>query len=179
MERIFRFPIKVGKESIDVLGHTNNKEYLRWMEEAALAHSDSLGWTMGRYLKIGKVFVASTHKIEYLRPTFEGDELTMLTWVETMDGSKSRRCFYLKRDNKVCMQGWTEWTFVDLQTGRAANISGEVKMICRLCRRTIRSSKHQAFEEVLRSHDPGKFGRLRPPLLFLCMKTVTISLPRE
>lgn len=37
MERIFRFPIKVGKESIDVLGHTNNKEYLRWMEEAALA----------------------------------------------------------------------------------------------------------------------------------------------
>ena len=60
MERIFRFPIKVGKESIDVLGHTNNKEYLRWMEEAALAHSDSLGWTMGRYLKIGKVFVAST-----------------------------------------------------------------------------------------------------------------------
>ena len=94
MERIFRFPIKVGKESIDVLGHTNNKEYLRWMEEAALAHSDSLGWTMDRYLGIGKVFVASTHKIEYLRPTFEGDELTMLTWVETMDGAKSRRCFY-------------------------------------------------------------------------------------
>ena len=58
MERIFRFPIKVGKESIDVLGHTNNKEYLRWMEEAALAHSDSLGWTMDRYLGIGKVFVA-------------------------------------------------------------------------------------------------------------------------
>ena len=97
MERIFRFPIKVGKESIDVLGHTNNKEYLRWMEEAALAHSDSLGWTMDRYL------------------------------VETMDGAKSRRCFYLKRDNKVCMQGWTEWTFVDLQTGRAADISAEVK----------------------------------------------------
>ena len=44
---------------------------------------------------------------------------------------------------------------------------------------TDQSSKHQAFEEVLRSHDPGKFGRLRPPLLFLCMKTVTISLPRE
>lgn len=64
---------------------------------------------------------------EYLRPTFEGDELTMLTWVETMDGAKSRRCFYLKRDNKVCMQGWTEWTFVDLQTGRAADISAEVK----------------------------------------------------
>lgn len=127
MERIFRFPIKVGKESIDVLGHTNNKEYLRWMEEAALAHSDSLGWTMDRYLGIGKVFVASTHKIEYLRPTFEGDELTMLTWVETMDGAKSRRCFYLKRDNEVCMQGWTEWTFVDLQTGRAADISAEVK----------------------------------------------------
>lgn len=75
-----------------------------------------------------KSLLPSTHKIEYLPgPTFEGDELTMLTWVETMDGSKSRRCFYLKRDNKVCMQGWTEWTFVDLQTGRAANISGEVK----------------------------------------------------
>ena len=104
------------------------------------------------------MFVASTHKIEYLRPTFEGDELTMLTWVETMDGAKSRRCFYLKRDNKVCMQGWTEWTFVDLQTGRAADISAEVKKIFRLCLRTIRTSKHQAFEEVLHRHDLVSLG---------------------
>ena len=104
---------------------------------------------MDRYLGSGKVFVASTHKIEYLRPTFEGDELTMLTWVETMDGAKSRRCFYLKRDNKVCMQGWTEWPQILVR---------RLRKISRLCLRTIRTSKHQAFEEVLRRHDLVSLG---------------------
>lgn len=122
MERIFVYPIKVGPESIDVLGHTNNKEYLRWMEEAALAHSDSLGWTMPRYFELGAVFVAARHTIEYLRPTFEGDQLKMFTWVETMEFSRSRRAFCLKRDRKVCMRGWTDWAFVDLKTGRSREI---------------------------------------------------------
>lgn len=122
MSGVFQLPIRVGKNSIDVLGHTNNKEYLRWMEEAALAHSDHLGWTMSRYFELGQAFVASIHKIEYLRPTHEGDELIMYTWVESMEKTKSRRCFYLKRGPKVCMKGWTEWTFVDLKTGRSAEI---------------------------------------------------------
>ena len=51
MNRVFAYPIVVGPESIDVMKHTNNKEYLRWMEEAATAHSSLLGWNTERYFK--------------------------------------------------------------------------------------------------------------------------------
>lgn len=126
MERIFRYPVTVGPESIDVLGHTNNKEYLRWMEQAALAHSDSLGWPMRRYLAAGFVFVASRHVIEYLRPTFKGDELVLYTWVETMEGARSRRIFCLKKGTKTCMQAMTEWTLVDMREARSKAIPADL-----------------------------------------------------
>lgn len=126
MERIFRYPVLVGPESIDALGHANNKEYLRWMEEAALAHSGTLGWSMKRYFELGAVFVAKRHMIEYLRPTFNGDQLTMFTWVETMGDSVSRRSFCLKREKKICMRGSTEWAFVSLGSGRSQKIPEEV-----------------------------------------------------
>ncbi|MFN7778573.1 MAG: acyl-CoA thioesterase [Betaproteobacteria bacterium] len=50
MPRIFEYPVAVGPESIDILGHANNREYLRWMEEAAIAHSTARGWPMERYV---------------------------------------------------------------------------------------------------------------------------------
>ena len=96
------------------------------MEEAAVAHSERLGWPMQRYFESGAVFVAKRHVIEYLRPTFKGDQLTMFTWVETMDNSLSRRYFCLKREKKICMRGITEWAFVSLDTGRIQKIPEEV-----------------------------------------------------
>ena len=126
MLRIYRLPITVTEDCIDVLGHTNNKEYLRWMEEAAISHSDALGWNMERYLKLGAAFAATVHKIHYLRPTHVGDELIMNTWVETLEKTISRRAFYLTRGGKVCMNGTTEWTFINLKTGRAEEIPPEV-----------------------------------------------------
>ena len=49
MAAIFTMDITVGPESIDMLNHVNNREYLRWMEEAAIAHATSLGWTTEKY----------------------------------------------------------------------------------------------------------------------------------
>lgn len=126
MNRVFAYPIVVGPESIDVMKHTNNKEYLRWMEEAATAHSSLLGWNTERYFKVGQAFVAKAHWIEYLRPTFLGDRLTMYTWVENMQDKTSLRRFYLMRDKKVCMLGATQWAFIDIETGRGQSIPEEV-----------------------------------------------------
>lgn len=126
MNRVFAYPIHVGPESIDIMKHTNNKEYLRWMEEAATAHSSALGWNTERYFEIGQAFVAKAHWIEYLRPTYLGDRLTMYTWVENMMGKTSLRRFYLMRDRKVCMLGATQWAFIDIETGRGREIPEEV-----------------------------------------------------
>ncbi|MEG0821815.1 MAG: thioesterase family protein [Burkholderiaceae bacterium] len=126
MPRIYDKSITVGAESIDMLGHVNNREYLRWMEEAALAHSAAQGWPTARHLASGKAWVASSHVIEYLRPAFSGDKLVLHTWVESVTGAHSTRRYAVMRERKLLVRGETRWTFVNLATGRAIDVPPEI-----------------------------------------------------
>lgn len=126
MTAIYKMEITVGPESIDMLKHVNNREYLRWMEEVAIAHGTSRGWTMKDYFKRGEVWVVREHWIEYLRPTFLGDQLTMYTWVQNVEGSRSLRRYALVKDGRIVSCGATEWAFIDLMTGRAKEVPQEI-----------------------------------------------------
>lgn len=128
MPAIFRHPIVVGAESIDALGHANNREFLRWMEEAAVGHSDANGWTTARYLASGASWVAAAHRIDYLRPAFLGDALTLWTWIADLQPRSSRRRYLLLRDadGKALATGWTVWAYADLASGRGVPVPAEV-----------------------------------------------------
>ena len=45
MAQIYRYELTVPEDAVDVNGHVNNLEYLRWMQDAAILHSDSQGCT--------------------------------------------------------------------------------------------------------------------------------------
>ena len=66
--------------SVDENGHVNNVEYVKWMQDVAVMHSDSVGCTAATK-EIGATWVARSHRIEYLRPAFAGDRVVALTWV--------------------------------------------------------------------------------------------------
>ena len=122
MPRIFHKPIVVGPESIDDVGHVNNREYLRWMEDIAVEHSAAQGWPMERYFQDGHAWVAATHFLEYLRPSFAGETLDLYTWIATWDRRTSVRRYAVTRQRKVIARGETCWTFVELATGRACDL---------------------------------------------------------
>jgi acyl-CoA thioester hydrolase len=126
MPRIFEYSVAVGPESIDILGHANNREYLRWMEEAAIAHSAARGWPMARYVEIGQAWVAATHFLEYLRPALAGDALTVFTWIAELGRRDCRRRYAVRRERKVLVRGETRWAYIDLATGRATDIAPAV-----------------------------------------------------
>lgn len=126
MPRIFEYPVVVGPESIDILGHANNREYLRWMEEAAIAHSTARGWPMERYVEIGQAWVAATHFVEYLRPALAGDALTVFTWIAELGARDCRRRYAVRRERKWLARGETRWAYVDLANGRAIDIAPAV-----------------------------------------------------
>lgn len=62
-ESVFSMPVVVGESSIDLLGHVNNREYMRWMEAAATAHAASLGWSFDALRSAGRVWVVRQHWI--------------------------------------------------------------------------------------------------------------------
>jgi len=128
MPRIFIDRFTVGADSIDLNGHVNNQEYVRWMQDVATAHSSAQGWTLARYLAAGVTWVIRSHFIEYLRPAFRDDEILLATWVAGMDAQRSPRQyrFVRARDGKTLVEAETRWVFCDLQSGRPRDIPADV-----------------------------------------------------
>lgn len=110
----------VGHESIDVMGHANNVEYLRWLEHVAWDHSNVLGLDWAAYQRLDRAMVARRTELEYLAPAFEGDDLLIATWIVENDGRVSiTRQYQLVRpkDGKTLLRGKTQWVCVAISSG--------------------------------------------------------------
>ncbi len=126
--QIYRYELTVPKEAEDQNGHVNNVEYLRWMQDAAMRHSESVGCTAATSA-IGATWVVRTHQIEYLKPAFAGDQVAVLTWVSDFRRVQSLRKYRILRpaDRALLAEGETDWVFVDATKGTLRSIPKEVK----------------------------------------------------
>jgi len=127
---IHRFPVVIPDTAINANGHTNNVEYVRWMQQAAISHADAAGCTTATTV-VGASWVVRSHHVEYLQPTFAGDRLVILTWVSTLRKASSLRKYLFLRegDRAVVARGETNWVFVEARTGRPKPIPPEVSSV--------------------------------------------------
>jgi acyl-CoA thioester hydrolase len=116
MPAIYIYPHVVAADEIDVLGHVNNLHYLKWMQTAAVAHSTAQGWPTERYHAIGAAWIVRSHRIEYRRPAFAGEELEIRTWVSDFHKVTSLRKYQVFRpkDEAILAVGETDWAFLGL-----------------------------------------------------------------
>jgi len=128
MPQIYHYELTVPKEAEDQNGHVNNIEYLRWMQDAAMQHSETAGCTQATNAA-GATWVVRTHKIEYLKPAFAGDRVVVITWVANYRRVLSLRKYKIFRptDKALLAEGETDWVFVDAQKGTMRSIPKEVK----------------------------------------------------
>jgi len=125
---MFQHRVTVGESDLDELGHTNNIQYVRWLQDAAIAHSAHVGLTWERYVALGGVFVVRRHEIDYLRSALRGDELEVRTHVASVMAAKSERKYEIVRlaDEVVIVRALTLWGFVDTTMGRPMRIPDEI-----------------------------------------------------
>ena len=127
MPAVFEYRHTVRDDETDELRHTSNVAYIEWMLAAAVAHSAAQGWPAGAYLERGAGWVVRSHTIEYLRPSFAGDRITVRTWVGTMDAATSiRRYRILAEDGSVLARAETKWAFIDFTSRRPVRIPPEI-----------------------------------------------------
>ncbi len=122
----FELPITVLPEDIDQLGHVNNVVYLKWVQEAAIAHWTSAADPEDR---AALLWVVTRHEIDYRRPAFEGDEIMARTWIGTASRLAFDRHTELVRvnDGKVLATARTVWCPIDPGTGRPTDVSERVR----------------------------------------------------
>jgi acyl-CoA thioester hydrolase len=123
----FVYEVEVVGTDIDNLGHASNLVYLRWVQDAALAHSTALGFPERAYLARGQGWVVRRHEIEYLPPAVAGDRLRVETRVATMKVANSVRRTEIFRDGELICRAATDWVYVDLARGRPVRIPEEMR----------------------------------------------------
>lgn len=98
-------------------GHVNNIEYVRWMQDAAIAHADAVGCTVATR-EANALWVVRSHHIEYRRPAFAGDIIDVRTWIVDCRLVSSRRKyeFFRPADNMLLARGETDWVLLDAAT---------------------------------------------------------------
>jgi len=120
---IYRYDVTVPASAIDENGHLNNVEYVRWMQAASIAHAHHTPCTRQTNAVVA-TWVVRSHRIEYLRAAFEGEQLAILTWISEIKKVRSQRkyTFFRVADQAILAQCETDWVFVDAQTGKPLSI---------------------------------------------------------
>jgi acyl-CoA thioester hydrolase len=124
----FLLPVVPQAADIDGLNHTNNAVYVRWCEQAGWAHSETLGLTLADYRRLDRAMAIRRGEYDYLLPTFEGEALTLATWLFGGDGKLSmERRFQLVRDSDAAtvLRGRWDLVCIEMSSGRARRMPPE------------------------------------------------------
>jgi len=125
----FVHEVRVVEADIDYLGHASNVVYLRWVQEAALAHSTALGFSETAYLARRQAWVVRKHEIEYLRAASLSDTLRIETRVASMKVANSVRKTEIFRADQLLCRAATDWVYVELARGRPVRIPEDLRAV--------------------------------------------------
>jgi acyl-CoA thioester hydrolase len=124
----FSYAVTVSAEAIDANRHVNNVEFVRWMQDAAVAHASAVGCTAAT-AAAGCTWVVRRHTVDYLRPVFVGDRVEVKTWIADYRRAFSTRHYEFSRagESEPLARGETLWVYVDAATGRPKSIPAEMQ----------------------------------------------------
>lgn len=124
----FTTHLRVRHYEMDAQGHVNNAVYQHYLEQVAIEHSESLGFTPSRYRELGGTFVMRRVTIDYLRPAFAGDTLALTTWLKEMRGSRTIRRYEIRKQaaSDLLVTAEALWVWVDINTIRPKAIPNEI-----------------------------------------------------
>lgn len=114
----------VKKEEIDSLNHVNNVVYLQWINDISISHWNELS---NKTINSKYIWVAIRHEIDYVKPAFLNEEITIKTWIATLEGVKSIRKVEIYRDHVLLAKSSTTWCLLDAKTQKLTRITPEIQ----------------------------------------------------
>jgi acyl-CoA thioester hydrolase len=117
----FETELVAAAADIDELGHVNNAIWVQWIQQVAVAHWDAAADPAHRDAYF---WVVVRHEIDYLRPAFAGDRITVRTWIDPdIQGARSARHMeFTGPDGKVLVRARTHWAIIDKAAGRPVRV---------------------------------------------------------
>jgi acyl-CoA thioester hydrolase len=122
----FEITLRVALEDIDELGHVNNVNYLKWIQQVATAHWRSLAPASDQE-RI--VWVVLRHEIDYKKPAFRDDEIVAKTWVGGSTRISFERHTEILRlsDRTLLARARTVWCPIDAGSRKPTPVSARLR----------------------------------------------------
>ncbi|GLK45894.1 thioesterase [Novosphingobium resinovorum] len=120
------YPVTIGIDDIDFMGHVNNSIYLKWVQEAVIEHWQRVASpaAVATYL-----WIALKHEITYRKPAFLRDRLTANVVLEQV---RRESAFYettIRRGSEVIAEVKSRWCCIDAVSRRPVRVTAAV-MAC-------------------------------------------------
>ncbi|HKM52047.1 MAG TPA: thioesterase family protein [Isosphaeraceae bacterium] len=123
--RAFEYVFRVEHEDIDRLGHVNNVVYLKYAQDAAVAHWQAV---IPHEIQESLVWVVRRHEIDYLKPAVENDMLVARTWVGEPIGATLERFIEIRRcaDGELLASVRSVWVALDAKALRPRRVTEQL-----------------------------------------------------
>jgi acyl-CoA thioester hydrolase len=114
--------ITPAPSDIDAMQHVNHSVYLRWIEEAVVAH-----WRSAATPEEIAAFkwIALRHEIDFRASAFEGDALIVSTKLVEVRRARAWYETVIARDGVVLVEARSCWGCIDATNGRLTAVPPE------------------------------------------------------
>jgi len=116
----------VSKSDIDAQNHVNNVAYVRWIQDAAVAH-----WFLAttEIQRENLTWIVTRHEIDYKKPAFENEKITVTTWVGEPTRVSWERFTEIRRGEDLLVKARSIWCLIDRETLKPTRITQELKQM--------------------------------------------------
>ena len=121
-----RTDITVRGYHLDLYGHVNNARYLEFLEEARWRMVET-GSSLESWRRRGLAFVIVKISINYRRGAVLDDVLTIESRLARMGGRSGVIVQDVKRGDELVADAEVTFVIMDIKTGKATAISGDVR----------------------------------------------------
>jgi len=122
MSLIFEKQIMVTEDYIDGNNHVNNVQYVKWVEEIAGEHWDSVKDKLGFP---NDIWMLLDHHIQYKKQVYLGDIITVKTYPKTPKGIRQPRKVEFYCNDKLVVDSLTLWVFIDKETQKIKRLNND------------------------------------------------------
>lgn len=120
----FSHSFKISVEDIDAQNHVNNVAYVKWIQDVAVAHWMS---ATDEETRERLTWIVTRHEIDYKKPAFENEEITVTTWVGELTRVSWERFTEIRRGENLLVKARSVWCLIDRETLKPTRITSEIK----------------------------------------------------
>lgn len=124
----FTLETRVTADDIDGLQHTNNTVYVKWCEQVAWLHSESLGLDIVSYQRLDRAMAITRSEYDYLAASREGEQVKVATWIVNWDGKLTmERRFQVLRpaDGRTLLRAAMQFACIEVSSGKPRRMPEE------------------------------------------------------